>query len=65
MVAETMIRKPGPTPNGGAYSEARFLDAQGNPVSKDKATRVEITEYTRTGKRVATTYGECVHSQAD
>lgn len=46
----------GPTPNGGAYSIARYLDADG-PADKGDATTVEISEHDDDGNVVHTTYG--------
>ncbi|MEN6583043.1 MAG: hypothetical protein ABFD54_11385 [Armatimonadota bacterium] len=57
MQANYIERQPGPTPNGGAYSEAVFSDDNGNLVSKEVATHVEIIEYTASGQRIASTYG--------
>lgn len=48
--------RPGPTPNGGAYSIARYSDA-GGPADKDQATDAEITEYDEDGEVVQTTHG--------
>jgi len=48
--------RAGPTPNGGAYSIARYLDA-GEPAGKDDATTVEISEYRDDGTVVHTTQG--------
>ena len=50
-------RKNGKTPRGGAYSIAYYLDNSGNPVDKKKAKRVRIVEYSKSGKRLGTTYG--------
>ena len=44
------------TPEGGAYSIARYSNANG-PADKDDATDVEITEYDADGNVVTTTYG--------
>jgi len=41
-----MIRKEGPTPNGGAYSEAYFYSEDFKPSPKSKATRAETTSLT-------------------
>lgn len=47
----------GPTPNGGAYSTAYYRDATGKPCTKDKATKVEICEYTAEGVCIKRIYG--------
>ncbi len=41
MTGETFERIDGPTPNGGAYVVANFLDADGKPTTKAKAKRAE------------------------
>lgn len=46
----------GPTPEGGAYSIARYSDADG-PADKEDSTEVEITEYDADGNVLNTTYG--------
>ena len=46
----------GPTPEGGAYSIARYSDADG-PADKQDATEVEITEYDADGGVLNTTHG--------
>lgn len=46
----------GPTPNGGAYSIARYTDGRG-PASEDDASTVEITEYDGAANVIKTTYG--------
>lgn len=53
LIAECSV---GTTPNGGAYSIALYLDADG-PADKDDATAVEIGEYDHDGKMVHTTDG--------
>ena len=57
MKTEQPIRADGPTPNGGAYSEAFFYDADGNPTDPDRATRVMINECREDGTVIFTTYG--------
>jgi hypothetical protein len=54
----TEERTEGPTPNGGAYAIAYFQDADGQPVTKDKAVKVEIVEFDASGKAIWRTYGE-------
>lgn len=53
LIAECSL---GPTPNGGAYAIARYLDADG-PADKGDATTVEIGEYDDDGNVVHTTDG--------
>ena len=53
----TCETRPGPTPNGGAYSVASYLDANGNPAPRNAATRVEIVEYDENDTAISTTYG--------
>lgn len=55
---ETVQRRPGPTPNGGAYSVAYFQNDAGEPTRKDQATRVEIHECREDGEVIFRTYGE-------
>lgn len=43
-----VVRREGPTPAGGAYSEAIFIDGE----------LVEIIEYDQRGRRIASTYPE-------
>ena len=47
----------GATPNGGSYSVAYYHDKEGNPCPKEKATSVNIVEYTEEGERINETYG--------
>jgi len=51
-------RAEGPTPNGGAYSVAIFLDDLRRPVPKEEATAVEIQEFDEDGTMIFRTYGE-------
>lgn len=53
---ETSERIDGPTPSGGAYAVAHFLDAEGRPAPKAKAASTEITEHAADGRAVARTY---------
>lgn len=55
---ETQERIDEPTPNGGMYSIAYFSDAEGNPTTKENATRMEIVEFDRDGKQIHRTYME-------
>ena len=48
----------GPTPNGGVKNTAYFTDGKGNPVEKEKATRVKIVEYDAKGNSIYRTYME-------
>jgi hypothetical protein len=48
----------GPTPNGGVRSTIYYRDANGDPISKEKATQVEIIEYDSAGLEVFRTYGK-------
>lgn len=52
----TQERHDGPTPNGGAYSIAYFLDDHRDPVAKDEATAMEIIEFDADGEQVHRTY---------
>ncbi len=54
---KTEERRDGPTPHGGAYAIARFIDDAGNPTTKDQATQVEICEYDQAGECIFRTYG--------
>ena len=47
----------GETPNGGAYSEIYYFDAEGNNVDESKATRCVIRECTESGTLIAETWG--------
>jgi hypothetical protein len=57
MIGPGIYRAEGPTPNGGAYSEAYFSDEQGNPVLKEDAVFVEIHEINADGNSIYRTYG--------
>ena len=46
----------GKTPNGGVKSIAYYLDDDGNPSPKTKATRVQIVELDKVGNRVNEVY---------
>lgn len=48
---------PGETPNGGAYSEIYYFDAEGNIVDETKAVRCVIRECTENGELIAETWG--------
>ena len=46
-----------PTPNGGAYSEAVYLDNKWQPVEQmDDADIIVISEYTKDGELIKETY---------
>ena len=53
---QTNQRIDGPTPNGGAYSIAYFQDAEGEATTKEKAVKVEVVEFSRSGDHVFRTY---------
>ena len=53
----TSERTDGPTPNGGVYAIAYFQDDKGEATTKDKATQVEIIEFSRSGDQIIRTYG--------
>jgi hypothetical protein len=55
--SKTRERRDGPTPNGGVYSIAYYMDASGNPVPKSRATQMKIEEYDRKGNSIHRTYG--------
>jgi hypothetical protein len=50
-------KRDGPTPNGGAYSQAFFLDVRQVLVDERVATRIRIIEYNDKGEIIHTTYG--------
>jgi hypothetical protein len=54
----TSERTDGPTPAGGAYSVAVYLDDDGREVEPSAATRVLVTEYDADGGWLAETIGE-------
>jgi len=54
-VAFNQVLREGPTPAGGAYSIASYLDGDGQPVVKDDAASVEIVEYDDAGGAIAHT----------
>lgn len=54
---ETSQRIDKPTPSGGAYSIIYYQDNNGKPVSKTKAVKVEIIEYSQDGTELLRTYG--------
>lgn len=60
-VPATSERKDGPTPNGGAYSIAYFQNEKGEATTKDKATRMEIVEFSKAGIELHRTYGDIKH----
>lgn len=46
-----------PTPNGGAYSEAVYLDNKWQPVEQmGDASIIVVSEYTKDGKLIKETY---------
>lgn len=46
----------GPTPNGGDFALAFFKDENGRFISKRKALRIEIHEYTYDGVDISTSF---------
>ncbi len=54
----TQQRDEGPTPNGGVYSIAYFSDSEGNPTTKENATRMEIVEFDENDNGFFRTYME-------
>ena len=50
-------RTCGPTPAGGAYAIAHFLDANWQPVPKSKAVNIRIFEYDATHTCINRTWG--------
>lgn len=50
-------RIKGKTPNGGAYSEIHYLDADGNEVDEKQAVRCVIRECAENGDLVHETWG--------
>jgi hypothetical protein len=54
----TSERHDGPTPNGGAYAIANFLDGERNPTTKANATYIEILEYDGSDNNVGRTWLE-------
>ena len=59
----TYIRIDGITPNGGAYSEIYFFDADGNFVDESKAVRSVIRECTADGDLIQETW--CSNEQSN
>lgn len=53
---ETSERIAGPTPNGGAYSVANYLDADRNPCPKSEAALIEILEFDEDGDSIFQTW---------
>lgn len=51
-------RTDGPTPAGGAYAVANFLDADMKPCPKAEAVHIEILEYDQDGQNIARTWLE-------
>ena len=52
----TSQRVDGPTPHGGVASVANFMDADGRPVEKNRAVKVEIFELDAAGNSIHRTY---------
>jgi hypothetical protein len=53
----TQERIEGPTPGGGAYAMAFFMDIAGQPTTKEKAYMVEIVEFDKKGRTINHTLG--------
>lgn len=51
-------REPGPTPNGGDYSEAHYYDASRLLCPPCQAKYINIVEYSAKGERLFETYAE-------
>ncbi len=47
----------GPTPSGGAYSTAYFYNEDGCPCKREKASFMNIVEYSAEGVRINEHYG--------
>lgn len=45
----------GKTPNGGEYTKAFYLDAEGKPTNEENAAKIMIHEYTKDGKLILET----------
>lgn len=52
------IRINEPTPSGGDYSEAFYLDEDRNIVEPENATEIVINEYLKDGTLINTTYAK-------
>jgi len=50
-------RSEGPTPAGGAYALAIWLDDDGELTTKALATRVEVLEFDASDRVIFRTYG--------
>ena len=57
MADETQTRIDKPTPSGGAYSIAFWVDGDGNPTPKRSAVKLEIVEYAKDDRVLRRTYG--------
>ena len=57
MEQDYVVRKEGPTPCGGAYSEAVFFDKDGRRCKESEAFRIVIKEFKKKGKSLKSTYG--------
>jgi hypothetical protein len=55
-VALSGERREGPTPAGGAYSLAFYLDERGILVEREVASEIRIVEYDKNGNRLAETF---------
>ena len=52
------IRVNEPTPSGGDYSEALYIDNNKNLVEPENATEIIINEYRKDGTLINTTYAK-------
>jgi hypothetical protein len=59
----TSERHDGPTPNGGAYSVANFLDGERRPCPKADAVYIEILEYDESDNNVGRTWLEAAQGE--
>ena len=50
-------RRAGPTPAGGAYSVAFYMDEAGDPCPRERAHAAEIIEYDARGNMIHSTWG--------
>lgn len=56
----TVERAEGPTPAGGAYSEATYLDENGNLCAPEDAATIFIGEYDQDGNLLKETIASAV-----
>ena len=58
-----MERVEGPTPSGGAYAEAYYVDENNEEVAKEIATNMIIKEYDEDDNLINTVYGTLVEEE--